>query len=131
MEKEILNIAISGEEKNKNEIIYNNIVEAMESLKMSKDDQIEYLKTKVSDMEHQYQNNILILVILVISTLLLCLGLYLVATDEFLLGVILSFIGFALAITKLLTTIKKDNAIRNKKYMKLESLKNSLSSLLK
>ena len=63
MEKEILNIAISGEEKNKNEIIYNNIVEAMESLKMSKDDQIEYLKTKVSDMEHQYQNNILILVI--------------------------------------------------------------------
>ena len=48
MEKEILNIAISGEEKNKNEIIYNNIVEAMETLKMSKDDQIEYLKTKLN-----------------------------------------------------------------------------------
>lgn len=131
MEKEILNIAISGEEKNKNEIIYNNIVEAMEHLKMSKDDQIEYLKTKVSNMEHEYQNNVMILIVLVISFMLVCLGLYLVATDEFVLGVILTFIGFGLSIIKLLTTIRKNNLIRNKKYIELESLRDSLSSLLK
>lgn len=131
MEKEILNIAISGEEKNKNEIIYNNIVDAMEHLKMSKDDQIEYLKTKVSNMEHEYQNNVMILIVLVISFMLVCLGLYLVATDEFVLGVILTFIGFGLSIIKLLTTIRKNNLIRNKKYIELESLRDSLSSLLK
>ena len=131
MEKEILNIAISGEEKNKNEIIYNNIVEAMETLKMSKDDQIEYLKTKVSNMEHQYHNNVMILIVLVISLMLMCLGLYLVATDEFLLGIILTFIGFALSIIKLLTTIRKNDVIRNKKYIELESLRDSLSSILK
>lgn len=131
MEKEILNIAISGEEKNKNEIIYNNIVDAMENLQMTKDDQIEYLKTKVSNMEHQYQNNIMILIVLVISLMLMCLGLYLVATDEFLLGVILTFIGFGLSIVKLLSTIRKNNIIRNKKYIELESLRDSLSSILK
>ena len=131
MEKEILNIAISGEEKNKNEIIYNNIVEAMETLKMSKDDQIEYLKTKVSNMEHQYHNNVMILIVLVVSFMLMCLGLYLVATNEFLLGVVLTFIGFALSIIKLLTTIRKNNIIRNKKYIELESLRDSLSSILK
>lgn len=131
MEKEILNIAISGEEKNKNEIIYNNIVDAMDHLKMSKDDQIEYLKTKVSNMEHEYQNNIMILIVLVISFMLVCLGLYLVATNEFVLGVILTFIGFGLSIVKLLTTIRKNNLIRNKKYIELESLRDSLSSLLK
>lgn len=131
MEKEILNIAISGEEKNKNEIIYNNIVDAMEHLKMSKDDQIEYLKTKVSNMEHEYQNNVMILIVLVISFMLVCLGLYLVATNEFVLGVILTFIGFGLSIIKLLTTIRKNNLIRNKKYIELESLRDSLSSLLK
>lgn len=131
MEKEILNIAISGEEKNKNEIIYNNIVEAMETLKMSKDDQIEYLKTKVSNMEHQYHNNVMILIVLVVSLMLMCLGLYLVATNEFLLGVALTFIGFALSIIKLLTTIRKNNTIRNKKYIELESLRDSLSSILK
>lgn len=131
MEKEILNIAISGEEKNKNEIIYNNIVDAMDHLKMSKDDQIEYLKTKVSNMEHEYQNNIMILIVLVISFMLVCLGLYLVATNEFVLGVILTFIGFGLSVIKLLTTIRKNNLIRNKKYIELESLRDSLSSLLK
>jgi len=131
MEKEILNIAISGEEKNKNEIIYNNIVDAMENLKMSKDDQIEYLKTKVSTMEHQYHNNVVILITLAISLMLVCLGLYLVATDEFLLGIILTFIGFGLSIIKLLTTIRKNNIIRNKKYIELESLRDSLSSILK
>lgn len=131
MEKEILNIAISGEEKNKNEIIYNNIVEAMETLKMSKDDQIEYLKTKVSNMEYQYHNNVTILIVLVVSFMLMCLGLYLVATNEFLLGVVLTFIGFGLSIIKLLTTIRKNNAIRNKKYIELESLRDSLSSILK
>lgn len=131
MEKEILNIAISGEEKNKNEIIYNNIVDAMDHLKMSKDDQIEYLKTKVSNMEHEYQNNIMILIVLVISFMLVCLGLYLVATNEYVLGVILTFIGFGLSIIKLLTTIRKNNLIRNKKYIELESLRDSLSSLLK
>ena len=98
---------------------------------MSKDDQIEYLKTKVSNMEHQYHNNVMILIVLVISLMLMCLGLYLVATDEFLLGIILTFIGFALSIIKLLTTIRKNDVIRNKKYIELESLRDSLSSILK
>lgn len=131
VEREILNIAISGEEKNKNEIVYNNIVDAMDNLKMSKEEQIEYLKTKVSNMEHEYQGNIMILIILVISMILVCLGLYLVATDEYLLGVIVTLIGFGLAIAKLLSTIRKTNSIRNKKYIELESLRSNLNSILK
>lgn len=131
MEREILNIAISGEEKNKNEIIYNNVVEAMDNLKMSKEDQIEYLKTKVSNMEYEYQGNIIILITLVISLVLICLGLYLVATDEYLLGVILTLIGFGLSIVKLLSNIRKTNSIRNKKYIELESLRSNLNSILK
>ncbi len=131
MEREILNIAISGEEKNKNEIIYNNVVDAMDNLKMSKEEQIEYLKTKVSSMESDYQNNIAILVTICISTLLLGLGLYLVATDQTLLGVILVLIAFALTIAKLLLTLKKYTSIRSKKYIELESLRSNLNSILK
>ncbi len=131
MEREILNIAISGEEKNKNEIIYNNIVDAMDNLKMTKEEQIEYLKTKVSSMESDYQNNIAIFITIVISFLLLGLGLYLVATEQVLLGVILVLIAFSLAITKLLLTLRKYTSIRSKKYIELESLRNNLNSILK
>lgn len=131
MEREILNIAISGEEKNKNEIVYNNVVDAMNNLKMSKEEQIEYLKTKVSNMEYEYQGNIVILITLVISIVLVCLGLYLVATDEYLLGVIVTLVGFSLAVAKLLITVRKTNSIRNKKYIELESLRSNLNSILK
>ncbi len=131
MEKEVLSINISGEEKNKNEIIYNNIVSAMNTLKMSKEDQIEYLKTKVATMESEYQNNIAILITIGISCLLLALGLYLVAMDQVLLGVALVIIAFLLTIAKFLLTLRKYTSIRSKKYIELESLRKNLDSLLK
>ncbi len=131
MEREILNIAISGEEKNKNEIIYNNVVDAMDHLKMPKEDQIEYLKTKLSTMESEYQNSVAILITVVISLLLLGLGIYLVASEQILLGTILILLAFVMTILKLLFTLRKYTSIRSKKYIELESLRNNLNSILK
>ena len=131
MEKKGMNIKITGEEKNKNEIIYNNVVDAMDNLKMTKDEQIEYLKTKVSNMENTYQSNIMILVTLIISILLLGLGLYLVATDQILLGIVLVLLGFSVIAVKLLLTLKRYTSMRTKKYIEIDSLKENLSSILK
>lgn len=131
MEKKGMNITITGEEKNKNEIIYNNVVDAMDNLKMTKDEQIEYLKTKVSNMENTYQSNIMILITLIISILLLGLGLYLVATDQILLGIILVLLGFSVIVVKLLLTLKRYTSMRTKKYIEIDSLKENLSSILK
>lgn len=44
MENDILNIAVSGDEKNKNEIVYNNVTNAWNKLKMISSDQIELFK---------------------------------------------------------------------------------------
>ena len=41
-----LNIYISGEENNKSEIVYNNVVKNM---KLTKEEQVEYLKLKWHD----------------------------------------------------------------------------------
>lgn len=131
MEKKGMNIKITGEEKNKNEIIYNNVVDAMDNLKMTKDEQIEYLKTKVSNMENTYQSNIMILITLIISILLLGLGLYLVATDQILLGIVLVLLGFSVIVVKLLLTLKRYTSMRTKKYIEIDSLKENLSSILK
>ncbi len=131
MEKKGMSIKITGEEKNKNEIIYNNVVDAMDNLKMTKDEQIEYLKTKVSNMENTYQSNIMILITLIISILLLGLGLYLVATDQILLGIVLVLLGFFVIVVKLLLTLKRYTSMRTKKYIEIDSLKENLSSILK
>ena len=126
-----MNITITGEEKNKNEIIYNNVVDAMNNLKMTKDEQIEYLKTKVSNMENTYQSNIMILITLIISVLLLGLGLYLVATDQIFLGIVLVLLGFSVIVVKLLLTLRRYTSMRTKKYIEIDSLKENLSSILK
>lgn len=131
MEKKGMNIIITGEEKNKNEIIYNNVVDAMNNLKMTKDEQIEYLKTKVSNMENTYQSNIMILITLIISVLLLGLGLYLVATDQIFLGIVLVLLGFSVIVVKLLLTLRRYTSMRTKKYIEIDSLKENLSSILK
>lgn len=131
MEKKGMNITITGEEKNKNEIIYNNVVDAMNNLKMTKDEQIEYLKTKVSNMENTYQSNIMILITLIISILLLGLGLYLVATNQIFLGIVLVLLGFSVIVVKLLLTLRRYTSMRTKKYIEIDSLKENLSSILK
>ena len=41
-------VNFNGTEKNKNEIIYNNIIGTMEDMNISKQEQIEYLKQKIT-----------------------------------------------------------------------------------
>ena len=129
MENDILNIAVSGDEKNKNEIVYNNVIDAMDKLKMSQSDQIDYLKMKVTSLETEYQNNMMILVTLLLSFALLCVGIYLLITNDYILGIL--FIVILLTVYKLVRALARDRKIRNKKYMELESIRNSLNSILK
>ncbi len=131
MENDILNIAVSGDEKNKNEIVYNNVVDAMDKLKMSKNDQIDYLKMKITTLETEYQNNMMILVTIVLSLLLICIGIYLLITNDYVLGISFVIIGFAITVYKLIKTLIVDRKIRNKKFMELESIRDSLNGILK
>lgn len=131
MENDILSIAVSGDEKNKNEIVYNNVIDAMDKLKMSQSDQIDYLKMKVTSLETEYQNNMMILITLLLSFALLCVGIYLLITDDYILGILFIVIGFLLTVYKLVRALARDRKIRNKKYMELESIRNSLNSILK
>ena len=131
MENDILNIAVSGDEKNKNEIVYNNVVDAMDKLKMSKNDQIDYLKMKLSTLETEYQNNMMILVTLIVSLIIICVGIYLLITDDYILGIAFVIIGFSATVYKLVKTLLKDRKIRNKRFMELESIRNSLDIILK
>lgn len=126
-----MNVNINGNEKNKNEIIYNNLIDQMNSMKMSKDDQIEYLKLKVANLEAEARNRFLIIIILVLGVLFLGIGLYLMYIKLYLLGlifVLISFLGLSL---KLISSAKSSMVIRNNKYDEIEKLKNLLNTKLK
>ncbi len=131
MEKDILNIAVSGDEKNKNEIVYNNIVETMEKLDMTKEEQIDYLKLKLTTLENEYQNNMIILITVFLSFTLLCVGIYLLITDDYFLGTVFIVLAFIMMVYKLIKTLARDRKIHNKKFVELESIRNSLNAILK
>ena len=131
MENDILNIAVSGDEKNKNEIVYNNVVDVMEKLKMSKEEQVEYLKTKITTLETDYQNNMMILFTIFLSLAVMSVGIYLLITNDYILGISFVLIGFALTVYKLIKALIRDRKIRNKKFMELEGIRSSLNSILK
>ena len=90
-EFEPVSILIRGNEKNKNEIIYNNIIDKMNEMKLSKDDQVEYLKSKISILELETHNKVSLMLSIIICLIFLGLGIYFVAIDVYLFGCFVSF----------------------------------------
>lgn len=126
---EELNITISGEENSKSEIIYNNVIKNM---KLTKEEQVEYLKQKVSYLEIEMKNRNLLLLLFLVSILGLGFGSFLMIMDIYWLGLILIFGTFIIvsfrAYVMYKTTIK---FARNKEFDKVEQLRNMLNLKLK
>lgn len=124
-----LNIYISGEETNKGEIVYNNVVKNM---KLTKEEQVEYLKIKVAQLELEMKNRTLITILLLISLFGISFGLFLMILNIYWLGVIIVFgTFFAVAVrfyTMYKTTIKM---VRTSEYDKVEQLRQMLNLKLK
>lgn len=126
-----MNISITGEELNKSEIIYNNVVKTMEELDMSKDEQIEYLKTRVASLENDSKNKIFISLFILLGLGLNIFGLYLMCSSLYTFGIVFVLSGFLVTIIKLLLVIKKYFQFKNVKFSEIDRLKNILNSRLK
>ncbi len=124
-----MNVNING--KTKNEIIYNKLIDSMNEMKMSKDEQIEYLKLKVSNLEVETRNKFLLLTLLTIGTIALLVGLYLMYVRLYILGLIFVFGTFIALSIKLIMTAKRSAVIRNSKYDEIERIKSLLNIKLK
>lgn len=126
-----MNISITGEESNKSEIIYNNVVKTMEELDMSKDEQIEYLKTRVASLENDSKNKIFISLFILLGLGLNIFGLYLMCASLYTFGIVFVLAGFLVTTIKLLLVIRKYLQFKNVKFSEVDRLKSILNSRLK
>lgn len=129
MKGEKIDIHINGEETSKNEIIYNNLIENM---KLTEKDQLNYLKTKVINLELEEKNKRLTLLLCLISLIGICFGCYLLIVDFYLLGILFiigTFIGVIIRSYLMFKNIL--NTTRSTKYDKIENLRKILDSKLK
>lgn len=130
MKKDSITVNISKNDS-KSEILYDNIVSNMESMKLSKDEQIEYLKTRVSILEQENKKKYDFIIMGLICLFLLVIGIALLILNFYTLGSFVvvgtSFYG----IFKTYMLASKENKFSLDKYEEVEAIRKIISSKLK
>lgn len=126
MDDKIL-LKITGDESSKSEIIYNNIID-----NLGKEDQIKYLKSKVTLLEVQMKNKLIALILFLIVLVGFSIGIYFLIIDFYLLGtliIFLTFIGVMIRFYMIYKSIIK--VTHSMEFDKIEKLKKLLDKKLK
>ena len=125
----MINITIDGTENNKSEIIYNNVIQNME---LSDEEQVRYLKLKVSLLEMEMRNKMWLLILTIISLIGMGSGVYFLMIDIYFLGIILVVGTFSGVVAKLFSMYKiMIDMNHNTEFDKIEHLRKMLNMKLK
>ena len=125
-----IKITIDGNEKNKSEIVYNNVIDDMNDNNLSKEQQIEYLKERINYLETSMKNKIHLGLIIIINSIIFALGLLFMFIDIYALGIIFSLTAFVLIIL-LLCFNKNIKPEIDTEFDSTEKLRKKITSKLK
>lgn len=128
-ENKKINILISGDENNKSEIIYNNVIQNMN---LTSEEQVRYLKTKVAHLELELKNRNLTTLLFIISAFGICFGLYLMIINFYLLGsifIVTTFLGVIIRFYLMYKNVININ--QNIEFEKIEHLRKMLNERIK
>ena len=122
-------ISITGEERSKNEIVYNNIIE---NLKLTEEEQVKYLKNKVTNLEIEMHNKMITILLILLSIIGLTLGIGLIIMDIYILGILFVIATFVFVAIKFYLMYKKMLKItKSMEFYKIEHLRDILNMHLK
>lgn len=124
---EKIDIKINGDEKSKSEIVYNNVME-----NLNKEEQIKYLKSKVTILELQMKNKLIALILFLIVLVGFLIGIYFLILDLYLLGSLIifgTFIGVMIRFNMMYKSIIK--VTHSMEFDKVERIKKLLDKRLK
>lgn len=130
MKKDNITVNI-GKNDSKSEILYNNIVSNMESMKLDKDAQIEYLKTRVSMLEQENKKKYDFVVLILICLFSLIIGIALLILNFYTLGSLVVIGSCSYGIFKTYMLASKENKFSLDKYEEIEAIRKIISSKLK
>ena len=130
MKKDSVTVNIKKNDS-KSEILYDNIVFNMESMKLSKDEQIEYLKTRVSILEQENKKKYDFAILVLICLFSLIIGIALLILNFYTLGSLVVLGAAAYGIFKTYMLARKENKFSLDKYEEVEAIRKIISSKLK
>ncbi len=130
-EKGSINITINSKDETKSQIVYNNIITNMDKMALSKDEQLDYLKSRVTELEQEHKNKLQIILLTVIFSIILALGLFLIIQEFYTLGVIITFTIFFTSIITIYRLSKNFKNNLDDKYEEIETIRKLINSKLK
>lgn len=126
--KEKMNIKIEGNERNKSEVIYNNLLEKLDT----KDAKIEYLKERLTYSEMDSKTKFLTIFIILIGACGLIISYLLCASDLIFLGALVGFLSFFLSIYELFQNFQRVvDFYKSDKFEKIDHYYDLLNKRLK
>ncbi|MBP3920851.1 MAG: hypothetical protein J6D28_04725 [Bacilli bacterium] len=127
--KKEITISIN-ENETKSETIYKNLVNNMNNLSLNKDEQIEYLKSRITELETKERKFIHITLIGLLLFIILILGVFLVIQNFYTLGVI-SIISTFIATIYITFKLSNNKIEKIDKFEEIETIRKIISSKLK
>ncbi len=124
-----INILINGDEKDRSEIIYNNIIS---NLGLTEDEQVKYLKDKATKLELELRSRTLTILLCLISFVGIGLGVFLLMNDLYIMGtlfIVVTFIGVIARFYLMYQNII--NKTKSREFEKVDALKEILESKLR
>ena len=130
MENDSFIIEIKDEDS-KSDVIYNNVVNSMENMSMSKDEQIEYLKSRISQLEFSQRCRFNYFVLGLVSFFLLVIGITFIVLNLYLVGFIFIFSTCFISCFHTYKLSCNNKNSDSEKYDKIEKFRKFISSKLK
>ena len=130
-EKGSINININSKDESKSQIIYNNVIANMEKMSLTKDEQLDYLKSRITELEQEHQRKFQIIILTIVFSLILAFAMFLMVEKYYTLGIIISFVTFFAAIISISRLNKNVKNSIDDRYEEIETIRKLISSRLK
>ena len=131
MKKDKMVININDKSSSKSEIIYDNVVSNMEDMSLNKNDQIEYLKTRISNLEKEQKLRYDLIILGLSAMFALIIGITFMILNFYVIGI---FIIFTTCFVSCYHTFKLSSNNKNislDKFEEIEEIRKIISSKLK
>lgn len=130
-EKGSINISINSKDETKSQIVYNNVISNMDKMALSKEEQLDYLKSRITELEQDHKNKLQIILLTIVFSVILAFGLFLIVQEFYTLGIIVSFTIFFAAIITIYKLSKNLKSNLDDRYEEIETIRKLISSRLK
>ena len=131
MKKDKLVINISDMNNSKSEIVYDNVVSNMNDMSMSKEDQIEYLKDRITDLEQAQKQRYDFIILGMSAFFALVIGVTFMILNFYVVGIFIIFSTCFISCYHTFRLCCNNKNISLDRFEEIEEIRRVISSKLK